>query len=286
MLLSLWGGKWRKANLVMFTVFIDDSGTSPSQSVAIATALIIPAKKLLQLESEWGNLKDKFGFTEFRTSEFAARNAKREYGSWDDEKRKKLFQRVVQITKKYGVKAFTHAVNKRDFDEVAPEKIKFYLGRHHYTWAVRHIVAHVDDWLRRHRHPPCEWVFQWMGSPREERRVEVESVMDQAQYVADRMNLGGVYTNYSFRYSRDIPGLQCVDAVAWVSYQHALLLFRDTPPHEFAQVGWRDFTANGWLSGRTILRDKLKKSFDQAMSDEKHFQFMKDWQASRGQKSK
>ena len=47
MLVSVLGKEWRKAFVVAFTVYLDDSGTDPSQKVANATALIIPASRIL-----------------------------------------------------------------------------------------------------------------------------------------------------------------------------------------------------------------------------------------------
>ena len=44
-LLSAYGTKWKKANLVMFTVYVDDSGTADDQKTVVAAALIVPARK-------------------------------------------------------------------------------------------------------------------------------------------------------------------------------------------------------------------------------------------------
>jgi hypothetical protein len=98
----------------MLTVFVDDSGTSPSQHVAIATGLLIPALDILRLEREWDTFKRKEEFSDFHTSEFVARNHKSEFAGWDDDKQKRVFARVRQIAKKYGVAAGSIAVNKQD----------------------------------------------------------------------------------------------------------------------------------------------------------------------------
>jgi hypothetical protein len=37
----------------MFTAYIDDSGTAPEQKVAIATALVMPAHRIIAFQSEW-----------------------------------------------------------------------------------------------------------------------------------------------------------------------------------------------------------------------------------------
>jgi hypothetical protein len=109
---------------VMFTLYIDDSGTSPSQPVAIATALIIPRIQIVRLEKEWDKFRSKENFECFHTSEFYFRNPKSEFASWDDNKQERVFRRVRQISKKYGVRAISIAVNKKDYDEVVPAEMR------------------------------------------------------------------------------------------------------------------------------------------------------------------
>src|ERR1700730_2017872 len=128
----------------MFSLYIDDSGTSPSKPIAIATALIIPAQQIIRLENEWNALRKKYGFTEFHTSEFVARNSKSEFANWDEQKQERLFSRVRQISKKYGVRAVSIAVNKKDYDEVVPQSYRSYIGKEHYTWAIRQLIANLD----------------------------------------------------------------------------------------------------------------------------------------------
>src|ERR1700678_2881378 len=97
----------------MFTFYADDSGTSPDQPVAIATALIVPNAQIPRLENEWTTLKEKEGFSFFHTSEFVHRNPKSEFADWAKEKQEGVLRRVWQISKKYGLIAFLCAVNKK-----------------------------------------------------------------------------------------------------------------------------------------------------------------------------
>jgi hypothetical protein len=114
MLVSARGLNWKTVFLVMFTVYVDDSGTDPNQKLAVATALIIPAKQIPAMEIEWSNLKTKEHFSRFHMAEFVARNPKSEFANWDDKKHQRVFDRVRQITNKYGVRGFSFTVNKRD----------------------------------------------------------------------------------------------------------------------------------------------------------------------------
>ncbi len=108
MLVSLWGKRWRQVRLIMFTAYIDDSGTDPAQRVANATALIVPASRIVEFQHEWDKLKKREGFTEFHTSEFVAKNPKSDFANWSRVKQARVFRRVRQICMKYSAKGHFH----------------------------------------------------------------------------------------------------------------------------------------------------------------------------------
>lgn len=226
------------------TIYLDDSGTSPSQQVAIATALIIPAKQIIRMESEWATLKAKEGFTDFHTSVFVARNPKAEFANWDDAKQKRVFLRVRQITKKYVVQIISMAVNKPDYEQLMPDEFRKYSGEHHYSWALRHVVNFAQLFkLNSERPEPYEWVFDWMER-KDPARKEVETVLEQAEEMAVlERGVSGEYTNYSFRRRETLAGLQCADLVAWTNYQFALEKFKGTPTPPFAKTACDDFAS-------------------------------------------
>ena len=193
--------------LVMFTLYIDHSGTDPKQQVAIATALKIPACQVIALEREWDTFRKKEGFTCFHTAEFMARNPKSEFANWDEQKQERVFKRVRQISKKYGARALSVAVNKKDYDELVPADYRSYFGKYHYTWAIRQLVSFVGKWYEPNPKTSFEFIFQWMGRPHDDRRIEIETVMEQAQWLAGKKYVLGDYSNFSFRKSMGVPGL-------------------------------------------------------------------------------
>src|ERR1700733_3532249 len=97
-LLSAYGSRWSEINLVMYTSYIDDSGTDPKQLIAIASALIIPAIKLIPLQREWNTFLEKEGITKdgYHTSECVAHNSKTDFADWDDDCVKRVLARVRQ----------------------------------------------------------------------------------------------------------------------------------------------------------------------------------------------
>jgi hypothetical protein len=174
----------------------------------MATGLIIPELQITRLEREWDTLKRKEGFSDFHTSVFVSKNPKFEFVDWDDQKQKRVFDRR-QITKKYGLKAASVAVNKKDYEKVLPEDFRNLVGKYHYTWAMHHLLSFLRT-QRQHRHPSCsafEYVIDWMDEGSEERK-EVEAAFARAKEVAIEDGSPGEFTNYSFRHRKDIPGLQ------------------------------------------------------------------------------
>jgi Protein of unknown function (DUF3800) len=279
MLVSVWGKRWREINLMMATLYIDDSGTDPKQHVAIATVLIIPASQIIRLEREWNTLREKEHFRCFHTSECMAKNAKSEFANWDDDKIERVFRRVRQISKKYGARAVSIAVNKKDYDELVPPEFRNYIGKYHYTWAVRQLLSFIEPHFPPK--PAREFIFQWLER-KDKARKEIEDVMDQAQWLACKEGLPRDYADPQFRKSDDIPGLQCVDAIGWICYQYSLLLFRKTPLKKYIDESWHHFGAHlseeGWLMAFTILRDKLQKLIENALANEKAMAIFKEWE--------
>jgi hypothetical protein len=101
-----------------------------------------------------------------------------------------------------------------------------------------------------------------MGEKRKNpRRAEIEDVMDQAE-----VDSPGNFSNWSFRRSIEIPGLQCVDLIAWSTYQYGLFAYNKAESlHPFASVAWKDFKKhNGgrWGYFIWITRDNLKRWVD------------------------
>jgi hypothetical protein len=272
----------------MFTAYIDDSGTDPNQHVAMATALIIPAKQLIPMESEWKSLAKKERFSSLHTSEMVAKNHKSEFANWDDQKQSRVFHRAREISKKHSPSsgAVSFAVNKADYDEVVPEVYREGAGNH-YTWAVRHVLMFLDNW--RLGSPstdyPLEYVFDWMGGPTDARRIEVQDVMGQMEAMAHLRGRSDEYTNYGFRHRQDVPGLQCVDAISWICYRQALLQYRGTPLHPLAGEGWTHSKANtgtnAWLQVFQINRQHLKEGMDKEMNDGTTLKRYEEWRKSR-----
>jgi len=266
-LLSVGGARWKEMNLVMFTVFIDDSGTDPNQDVAIAAALVIPSARLVALEREWNKIRAGLHFDFFHSSACAFKNPKTEFADWDDKHIRALFVRVRHLTKKYGIQAISFAVCKGDYDEAMPIEMRDQGGRNHYTWAIREVLNLLDNWAFWGKvSNPFEYLIDWVDPKSERlRRNEIEMVF--AQKESDFP--GRFEGHYEFKKSRDFPGLQCADLLAWSCYQIALDAFNQKTPHPLGNEAFYDFERHrfNWLFAMTMTKSQLSNWVSEQMSN-------------------
>lgn len=282
LLLSAYGRHWRDVLLAMFTVYLDDSGTDPNQSVAIATALIIPASRIVALDKEWQTLATKENFEHFHTAPCLAGNKKEGFGDWDEAKKFRVLRRARQIGKKFGLTAISLSVKKADYDAVIPQEFRELAGRHHYTWAIRNVLGMLDGWADFTNFTGSyEYVYGWMDPKAQKQpREEIVTVMEQADEMAQRRGSKRVYSNYSFRHNQEIPALQCTDAIAWTCYQFSLRILTGLPLSEIAAESVHDYHSHprkDWLLATTIERENLKDWVERETKDGKGIERLRTW---------
>jgi Protein of unknown function (DUF3800) len=261
-LVSLWGRNWKEIQLAFITAFLDDSGTAPDQRVAICSAILIPANQIETLERQWETFTDKNGFLDFHASVCAARNYKSQYSRWDDRKLKKVFLRVRQFCKRFGVQTYGFAVNKKYFDEEIPEVLKENIGSH-YTWAVRQVVTSIETWRRiRKIKEQVQYIYDWEDIGSQE-RFEIDEVMGQS---GEQLN---EKPQHDYKERKKVPSLQCVDFMAWLSFQLGNENFYQVPLNPLAIDALKDLENyypagkcpqfKKWFQVRTIQRDELRR---------------------------
>ncbi|MGA2992930.1 MAG: DUF3800 domain-containing protein [Candidatus Korobacteraceae bacterium] len=257
----------------MFTVYVDDSGTSPAQQIAVSGALIIPALRIRALDSSWKSFTDKYEFADFHASECAALNPK-SYPGWTQEKVRKVFSRARQITKQHSSKAFSFTIHKEDFDSLAPAEWLEVGGDNHYTWAFRTLLNQMVHWHReRNISAPFEFVFDHAEG---RDRKEIEMLMAQFESIYP----GRFEGHYSFRKRKDVPGLQCADLLAWTCFAMSRLKFRNVPMNEIAKESFSDFSKHPdphWMDALTYEREALRTAISLDRSDVKAEQIRREW---------
>lgn len=234
----------------MFTVFIDDSGTDPNQRVAMASALVVPTQRLTALEAEWSTFLSKEHIASWHTSVCVSKNGKHGFASWEDARVRSVTDRIRQICRKYAVTAFSFAADKSSYDATLTDAEKELFGKCHFTWALQHMLNLLDEWMGD-RHVRFECVFDWMqNSPA---KAEVEYVMHIYPVPAR-------FAGYRFEKRSETPGLQCVDLLAWSSYQVARSHFYQYALNSIALRNYRAFARfpGGWLTARSITPADLE----------------------------
>ena len=261
-LLLISGGRLSGVTLALFNVYIDDSGTAPSQRIAVASALIIPARRVVHLESEWKKFRAKYEISDFHASECVACNPKSQFSSWGSAKVRAAVADVRRMTMKYAVKAISFAVTKKDYDEEMPDDLKAVAGKYHYTWAIHHVLQLIRVWKAREKsRTRLEYAFDNL---KDAPRREVDRAMSQ-----EEINHPGHYEgHYFFRIRKEWAALQCVDLLAWSSFNAARLTFENAPINPVAKETMRAYRARGlgWLDAKAVSRANLRKSIQEALA--------------------
>jgi hypothetical protein len=250
----------------MFKMYIDDSGTSDGQTIAIASGLIVPHLAVSALEREWEIFRRREKFNDFHAAKCAFGNYKSEFRDWDKKRVKRVFHRVREIAKKYGEHAYSFAIRKCEYDELIPKELRELGGDRHYTWAVRHLLSATEQVTAGIDAPaPIEFIFDWMDESSPHRK-EIETTMRQAESITP-----GRYVNhYSFRHREEVPGLQCADMLAWSCYKFAVHIYDKTPLTELAERSYWDFEnfRNGlWMSAVVQTRAQLLDWVQRELND-------------------
>jgi hypothetical protein len=246
--------------LVMFTAYIDDSGTAPEQKVAMATALVIPAHRIIAFQSEWATFIEKWGISDFHASACAVANPKSDFAGWDESKVRKVFRRIRQIITKYGLISYSLSVHKSDYDAVVPVKDRHLFGHYHYTYAIHNLLALLDNWAcRTGVEHPLEYVFDWMDEKTQRiQKQEIENSLARSEETRPGRFAG----HYSFRKRKEVPGLQCVDLIGWTCYRFGLNTFGGPPLTELQSECWQDFSKwekGQWLTSIGQTRQQIRE---------------------------
>lgn len=272
--------------MALFSVYLDDSGTALDQPIASATALIIPRKQVLDLETHWNRFVKSQGISDFHASACAAapRTKEKQYHYLDELAKNHIFMRVRQFCKTYGVQTFGFSVYKLDFDSVINGEFRRYAGSH-YAWAVRHVLREVELWRKEKKIvEPLQYTFDWqeIGS---DARDEIDDLMGQACEWQKELLF------HDFKPRREIPGLQCVDLLAWLTFQLGLNNFHQKPMEGLASECIDDFEnyyPNGkvpankkWFQVPTVLGPALRNWFDVEMKMGKSVSWFRDWYKRR-----
>jgi uncharacterized protein DUF3800 len=256
---NVYGSTWRKRDLGVFSIYIDDSGSAPEHRFAIAAGIVFPAKRILAFEREWNAFRTKEEISELHASECVASNAHSDFAGWEYQRIERVLLRAQEIILKYSVKAFSIGVHKQDYDEIVPKEMWANVGESHYIWALSSVLGLSYDWASQHV-VPMEYVLD--NAAKQDKR-DIREAIDYS----DEIYPGHFAGRYSFRSRKETPGLQAADLFAWTGYQVGCNTRFDVPIKSPADKLWVAFTSknNGeWSTIQSLNRKGLEMWVEKA----------------------
>jgi hypothetical protein len=107
------------------TIYIDDSGTSPENAVAVAAGWIAHTDSWVDFQADWDKARDLDGdrFDSMHMAEFVFGRKGTEFEGWSLEKKQRISARLRGIIKNTVTKGFALGIVKKDFDEIVPNAV-------------------------------------------------------------------------------------------------------------------------------------------------------------------
>src|SRR6266446_2961837 len=100
----------------MLTAYIDDSGTSANDGVAVAAGYIASTHMWEIFETRWKTLLSKYGVSHIHRAELE--NFRGEFGNWTPERRTEFIKKAHAIIHRCTYAGFGLALIKSDYDEI------------------------------------------------------------------------------------------------------------------------------------------------------------------------
>lgn len=218
MIESLYFNRAKNVQVAMLTLYVDDSGTGPTQGVAVAAGWIAPTHSWNLFDRDWQRLQngvDKFNC--MHMAEFVGGHG--EFVGWGLDKKRRLATNMRTLIKKRARKGFALAVTKTDFDQSVPAQLRALGFENHYTYAVRRVMGMIHEWRIQEKlmNEPIEYIFDFMDK-HDPRRREIERVFEVIGDPNGNFDYYGVQEEPIFRNKKAIPPLQAADVLAWTVY--------------------------------------------------------------------
>jgi uncharacterized protein DUF3800 len=251
--------------VAVLNLYLDDSGTGPSQNLAVAAGWIAKMPTWDFFARDW----EKIGKIE--SNKFDCMHMTDFVGGWKDfknwgglPKKVQLATKLREIIKKRALKGFALGVAKDDFDAIVPAGLKVQGFENHYTFAIRRVLGMIDEWRQEQglEDKTIEYFFDWMDK-HDPRRQEIEGVFDRAKgspEAFEKYGIDGAGDSVHFRDRCKVLPLQAADMLAWSVYCVTVGEFSGKPPHQIARETFTDFyghRARKFLEGGYMNRTHL-----------------------------
>jgi hypothetical protein len=183
-------------------IYIDDSGTSPENAVAVAAGWIAHTDSWVDFQADWDKARDIDGdkVDSMHTAEFVFGRKGTEFEGWSLEKKQRISARLRGIIKNTVAKGFALGIVKKDFDELVPNALRV---QGFDTYAIRRVLGMIDTWRQKEKlTESIEYIFDWMD-PGDPRRKEIGAVFGPAEGEPEALRRYGLGSVGSRRISED-----------------------------------------------------------------------------------
>lgn len=210
-----------------FAMYMDDSGTSPDQNVAVAAGWIAKTPSWIYFQRDWDKVKsiqsDKFKC--MHMADFVGGHE--EFTRWGQgftEQKSRVVKKITKILHKRVFNGFGIGVVQKDFNSLVPVALRTQGYENHYTYAIRRVLGMISDWRKTQRleSVPVHYIFDYMD-PNNPCRLEIERVFNTLGTPEENFRLYGLEPGgYSFKSKTGLPPLQMADMFAWTMYRAVL----------------------------------------------------------------
>jgi len=219
---SLYLGRDREVLIPMLALYLDDSGTGPTQDVAVAAGFIGTLQGWKRFERAWNKIKgvESQKFECMHMTDFVW--DKKKFKNWGDlAKKQTLISKLTRAITDNALKGFTISVVKSEYDELVPDALRKQGFDNHYTYAVRIVAGMIQKWRiqTQRQDKPVHYVSDYLerGDPK---RTELENVFTTIGNKDENFkNYGLTGDGISFTPRCDLVSLQAADMLAWTSYR-------------------------------------------------------------------
>jgi Protein of unknown function (DUF3800) len=146
--MAMFLGRWRESYLSMFTVYFDESGSPDDTAALVVAGFVAPSEQWIEFERNWNEVLSRFGVSSLHMKHFA--HSVKEYASWkgDENKRRSLLSRLINVIRTRVNHSFADAVLMQDYRNVNK---RYYLNEVFKPYAIagRTCVTKVGKWAER-----------------------------------------------------------------------------------------------------------------------------------------
>lgn len=206
--------------VVALSLYIDDSGTAPDQSTAVAAGWIAKYPTWNFFNREWDKVRnvESHKFSVMHMAEFVYGDG--EFEDWLLETKEAVLKKLFPIFHKRILRGFALGVIKKDFDEIVPPELRRQGHTNHYTYAIRRLMGFVHKWRHDNQiQEEIQYFFDFMDK-HDPRRIEIENVLTTIGTPEQNFAFYGLRRDgFHFIDKDGIPPLQAADMLAWTVYR-------------------------------------------------------------------